>query len=177
MAHNPAPLTGVERYFKDDEFIITKTDTKGIITYCNETCLQIAGYEESEIVGHQHNILRHPDMPRCIFKLLWDTIQKGEEILAYVVNKCKNGDHYWVFAHVTPSYSNDGVINGYLSCRRTANLNALKVIKPLYKTLCAEENKHTSKKQGMEAGVKLLEKILAERKTSYNDFVLALAAS
>lgn len=174
MAHNPAPPTGIERKFSDDEFIITKTDAKGVILYCNDICLDIAGYEENEIVGEQHNILRHPDMPRCIFKFLWDTIESGNEILAYVVNKCKNGDHYWVLAHITPSYDKKGTVIGYLSSRRTATTEALEAIKPLYKALLEEENKHSSQKDGMQAGLDRLLGILKEKNLSYSEFVLGL---
>ena len=86
--------TGVERSFSPDEIIVSKTDTKGIITYANKIFLDIAGYTEDEVLGKPHNMIRHPDMPRCIFELLWQTIQQKKEIFAYVVNMAKNGDHY-----------------------------------------------------------------------------------
>ncbi len=174
MAHNTTPLTGKERTFNDDEFIITITDEKGVISYCNDVCLEIAGYAENEIVGQQHNILRHPDMPRSVFKLLWDTIATGNEILAYVINKCKNGDHYWVFAHVTPTYDKKGNITGYLSSRRTATPEALEIIKPLYATLCQEEAKNSSKKDGLQAGLDLLNAVLKEKNTSYGAFIQSI---
>ena len=78
----------------------------------------IAGYTEQEVLGKPHSLIRHPHMPRCVFKLLWDTIAGGDEIFAYVVNRCKNGDHYWVLAHVTPSRNTNGDIIGYHSNRR-----------------------------------------------------------
>ena len=91
-------LTGVERFFDDDEIIVSKTDLKGIITYGNSVFYRLAGYTEKELIGVNHNVIRHPDMPRAVFKLLWDTLAEGREIFAYVVNRAKNGDHYWVFA-------------------------------------------------------------------------------
>ena len=97
--------TAVERTFKEDEIIVSKTDLKGIITYANRTFLEVAMYSEDEVLGQPHSLIRHPDMPRCVFKLLWDTIQGGEEIFAYVKNMAKNGDYYWVFAHVTPTFN------------------------------------------------------------------------
>ena len=100
--------TGVERFFPEDEVIVSKTDFKGRITYANETFLNIAGFTEDEILGQPHSIIRHPDMPRCVFKLLWDTIKARSEIFAYVLNMAKNGDHYWVFAHVTPTFDASG---------------------------------------------------------------------
>ena len=174
MARNTAPLTGVERTFSDDEFIITMTDAKGIITYCNNTCLSIAGYTEDEIIGKPHNILRHPDMPRCIFKFLWDTIQTGDELLAYVINKCKNGDHYWVFAHVTATYDDSGQIIGYLSSRRSPTKEALEAIKPVYAQLKAEEEKHSNTKDGMQAGLDMFLGTLKDKDISYGEFVMSL---
>ena len=100
--------TGIERFFEEDEIIVSKTDPKGVITYANRVFLRIAQYEEEEILGAAHNIIRHPDMPQCIFDLLWKTIASGQEIFAYVKNMAKNGDHYWVFAHVTPTFDSAG---------------------------------------------------------------------
>ncbi len=174
MAHNTTPLTGVEHHISDSEFIITQTDKKGIITYCNDVCLRVAGYTESEILGKQHNILRHPEMPRCIFKYLWENVSAGDEVLAYVVNKCKNGDHYWVFAHVTPTYDNNGNIIGYYSNRRPVKKSSLDIIKPLYKELLNEETKYSSKKEGVQAGLSLLVKMLEDRGMTCSEFALGL---
>ena len=87
-------ITGKERFFADDELIVSKTDLKGRITYANNLFLEIADYSEKEVLGQPHSLIRHPDMPRSIFKLLWDTIQGGSEIFAYVINGTKFGDHY-----------------------------------------------------------------------------------
>lgn len=87
-------VTGKEVFFKPEEIIVSKTDLKGRITYANRVFLDISGFTEAELLGKPHSILRHPEMPRCVFKLLWDTIQNGSEIFAYVINRCKNGDHY-----------------------------------------------------------------------------------
>ena len=101
-------VTGTERFFQPDEIIVSKTDLKGAITYANRLFLSLADYTEQEVLDAPHSIVRHPEMPRCIFKLLWGTIQSGNEIFAYVMNRSKNGDHYWVLAHVTPSYDASG---------------------------------------------------------------------
>lgn len=111
-------VTGVERYFDEEEVIVSKTDVKGIITYANRVFLRVAGYDEEGLLGRPHNIIRHPDMPRCVFKLLWDKLEQQEEVFAYVVNLAKNGDHYWVFAHVTPSIDRRSRVVGYHSNRR-----------------------------------------------------------
>jgi PAS domain S-box-containing protein len=107
-----------EIFFGDDEFIISKTDIKGVITYGNELFRKMSGYSEEEYIGQPHNILRHPEMPASIFKLLWETVSNKKEIFALVNNKAKNGDYYWVMAHVTPSYGENEKIIGYHSVRR-----------------------------------------------------------
>ena len=118
LLRRPVRPTGVERTFGQDEIIVSKTDLKGRITYANRVFLQVAGYTEREVLGAPHSLIRHPDMPRSVFQLLWDTIQGGREVFAYVVNLAKNGDHYWVLAHVTPTFDDAGKIVGYHSMRR-----------------------------------------------------------
>ena len=97
--------TAVERVMREDDFIISLTDTKGRITYGNRIFIEFSGYTEDELLGTQHNIIRHPDMPRSVFKLLWDKIQAKEECFAYVKNMSKDGSFYWVFANITPTFS------------------------------------------------------------------------
>ncbi|MEJ5912999.1 methyl-accepting chemotaxis protein [Pseudokineococcus sp. 1T1Z-3] len=136
--------TGVERLMDPGELIVTKTDAKGHITYANTTFLQIGAFEEHEVIGKPHNLVRHPDMPRAVFKLLWETIASRQEIFAYVLNLAADGAHYWVLAHVTPSFAADGTLVGYHSNRRSPDRGALTRIKPLYAQLCAEEAQHRS---------------------------------
>lgn len=100
--------TGVERFFSERDLIVSKTDTRGRITYANNIFRDIAGFSGKDLENAPHSLIRHPDMPRCVFKLLWDTIGAGGEIFAYVINMSANGDHYWVLAHVTPSYDESG---------------------------------------------------------------------
>lgn len=168
-------LTGVERFFDDDEIIVSKTDLTGRITYANDVFLNIAGYKESEVLGQPHSILRNPNMPRCVFKLLWDTIQEGNEIFAYVVNRTKVGDHYWVLAHVTPSRDDHGEVVGYHSNRRVPDRKVLDtVIAPLYKQLLDIENSHANRKDGMNAAFDALLKILEEKGLAYDEFIFSL---
>ncbi len=157
-----------ELTFLDSEIIISKTDIKGRITYGNELFMKLAGYAETEILGKPHNIVRHPDMPRIIFKLLWDYIQAGKEINAYVMNKSKNGDYYWVLANVTPSYDANGKIVGYYSVRRKPSEQALNIIKPLYKQLLRAE-----KSGGMDASLKILSTLLEKQGGRYDKFILS----
>lgn len=168
-------LTGHERTFADDEIIVTKTDLKGRITYANRTFLKIAGLAEREALGAPHSIIRHPDMPRCVFKLLWDTIETGKGIFAYVINRAMNGDHYWVFAHVSPSFDMAGNIVGYHSNRRTPDRRIVEqAIVPLYRALLEEEQKHPNSKDGMNASHAMLVNLLTEKKISYDELVFSL---
>ena len=168
-------LTGVEQFFDDDEIIVSKTDLKGRITYCNDVFLRVAGYTEQECLGQPHSMIRHPDMPRCVFGLLWETIQGGKEIFAYVINRCKNGDHYWVNAHVTPSRDRSGTIVGYHSNRRVPDRNILEgTIMPLYKELLAEEKRHSNRKEGLQASSHMVANLLQERNVEYDEFVARL---
>jgi len=168
-------LTGVERAFEPDEIIVSKTDLKGRITYANRVFLRLAGYDERSILGEPHSIIRHPEMPRCVFKLLWDTIAAGNEIFAYVVNRACNGDHYWVLAHVTPSFDASGAINGYHSNRRVPDMNVVNnTIAPLYKQLLAEEKSVKNAKEGMAKGGAMLGSILADHGVKYDEFALSL---
>ncbi len=171
MSEHPIHVTNNERTFEQHEIIVSKTDTKGRITYANSVFQRVGLYTESELKNQPHNILRHPDMPRCVFKLLWETIQSGQEIFAYVKNRAKNGDYYWVFAHVTPSYDTEGNVVGYHSNRRVPRPEALAVIQPLYAELRTEENKHANDKTGMQAGFDLLAAKLDKAGVSYDEFI------
>lgn len=168
-------LTGVERFFDPDEIIVSKTDLTGRLTYANDVFLNIAGYTEAEVLGQPHSILRNPNMPRCVFKLLWDTIQEGKEIFAYVVNRTKVGDHYWVLAHVTPSRNDAGEVVGYHSNRRVPDRKVLDdVIIPLYKQLLEIEEGYPNRKDGMNAAFDALLKILEEKGLAYDEFIFSL---
>lgn len=168
-------VTGVERFFEEDELIVSKTDLKGRLTYCNDVFLRMAGYTEKECLGQPHNMIRHPDMPRCVFDLLWETIQSGTEIFAYVKNRCKNGDHYWVQAHVTPSRDTSGAIVGYHSNRRVPDRSILdNTIIPLYRDLLAEEARLNSRKEGLRSSKDMLAGVLQQRGIAYDEFVATL---
>lgn len=158
-----------ERTFGESEIVVSKTDTKGRITYGNDLFIELSGYKELELLGAHHNIVRHPDMPRVIFKFLWDYIKKGEEINAYVKNLSKDGSYYWVLANVTPSFDHKNQVVGYYSVRRKPRLEALEVIKPLYKKLLEIE-----KSQGMEGSERHLQEILNQQGKSYEEYILSL---
>ena len=168
-------VTGKEVFFDDDEIIVSKTDLTGKLTYANDVFLRIAGYKEAEVLGQPHSLIRHPDMPRCIFKLLWDTISAGGEIFAYVMNRCKNGDHYWVLAHVTPSRNTAGEIVGYHSNRRVPNRKVLEgTIIPLYDQLRAKEQSFENRKQGLEASSADITGLLQQKGLASDEFIARL---
>jgi PAS domain S-box-containing protein len=167
--------TGKEVFFDERDIIVSKTDLKGRLTYTNRTFMDIAGYSEKELLGQPHSMIRNPEMPRAIFKLLWDTLTKREEIFAYVVNLTKSGDHYWVLAHVTPSINSSGEVIGYHSSRRVADPSIISnQITPMYKNLLAIEKSNTNKKTGMNSAFEKLNNLLNEKRVTYNELILSL---
>jgi len=115
MSTRPQP-TLQEKVLGEDDFIVSKTDLKGLITYGNRTFIQMSGYSEAELLGAPHNILRHPDMPRVVFKLLWDTIQAQQEICAYVKNLAKDGSFYWSGPTSPPPSTGPGASSATIPC-------------------------------------------------------------
>ncbi|GAA0801616.1 PAS domain-containing protein [Spirilliplanes yamanashiensis] len=162
----------MERTFGDDEIIVSKTDLRGLFTYANDVFLRTSALTEDETVGQPHNIIRHPDMPRAVFKLLWDTLKRREELFAYVVNLAADGAHYWVLAHVTPSFDGAGTVVGYHSSRRRPERRAVDAAAALYAELRAAEQRGpggSGGQAGLDASWKLLHERLGGR--SYDEFV------
>lgn len=162
-------LTNQEEVMENDDFIVSKTDINGRITYCNEIFMKFAKLNEKELLGEAHSIVRHPDMPRIIFKFLWERIKNKEDIFAYVKNKNANGGHYWVYANVTASMDANNNIIGYYSVRRKPKNSALNVIKDLYSTLLEKE-----KSSGIESSAKYLTTLLEKKGVSYDEFINSL---
>jgi PAS domain S-box-containing protein len=165
-----------ELVMRDGDFIVSKTDLKGRITYANKVFIEFSGFEEREVIGKQHNVIRHPEMPRAVFKLLWDSIQSGKEIFAYVKNICKDGSYYWVLANVTPSLDDRGQILGYYSVRRKPSDKAVRIINEIYKRMLVEENR-AGARDAVEASTRYLQGLLAEKGQSYEQFILELQSS
>ena len=158
-----------EKALSENDFIVSKTDMKGKILYGNKIFIKMSGYEESELLGAPHSILRHPDMPKAVFKLLWDRIQNKQEIFAYVNNLCKDGSYYWVLANVTVTLDTNGTPRDYHSVRRKPSAKAMQVIPGLYQKLLEEE-----KRSGMDGSLKLLNTILDEQGVDYDTFIFNL---
>lgn len=166
--------TNIEKHFDIGDIIVSKTDLKGRIIYANQVFLDIAGYREAEVVGQPHRIIRHPDMPRAVFRLLWDVVLDGREVFAYVKNMTKCGDHYWVFAHVTPSFGPGGEVAGFHSNRRVPKRSAIEAVEPLYADLLRVEAQHQNGKEAVAAGLQHLQDVVKTKGSSYEEFVLAL---
>lgn len=164
--------TSEEIRMGDNDLIVSKTDIKGRITYCNRQFIKISGYHESELLGQPHNIIRHPDMPKAVYRLLWNTIENKEEFFGVVKNLCKNGAYYWTFANITPSFDAHEKVIGYYSARRQPKLGLIKQIEPLYAQMIAEEKKHGNHlEQAITASMQLLNNKCDQLGLSYNEAI------
>lgn len=130
------PVTQRECPVPTDEELISVTDTRGIITDCNEPFERIAGYSKEELVGQPHNLIRHPDVPPAVFADMWRTLKNKQPWMGIVKNRCKNGDHYWVDAYVTPIF-HGGELVGYESVRTCPARDRVEAAEKMY----AEVNK------------------------------------
>ncbi len=169
--------TGTEIFFPENEFIVSKTDLKGKITYTNILFETMSGYSRDELLGQPHNLIRHPDMPHCIFKLFWDTLQQQKEIFAYVVNMHRSGDHYWVLAHVVPTFDLMGNHVGYHSSRRSPNRQVVQKMQSYYKELSAIEKRHANTKEGAQAALDSFTDLLKQENVSYGEYIFSLNAA
>ena len=168
-------LRSAEIMLDASDLIVSKTDVTGCITYANRTFMRISGYRLTELLGVQHNIVRHPDMPRGVFLLLWQTIESGRECFAFVKNKTADGAFYWVRANITPDVDNHGTIRGYHSVRRKPNHDVLRnIIIPLYQEML-EIEALLPEAQAPEVSLRLLQdKIATQHGTTYENFILTL---
>jgi PAS domain S-box-containing protein len=165
--------SSLEKVMREGDFIVSKTDLKGRIIYGNRIFIEFSGFSESELLGAPHNLIRHPDMPRGVFKFLWDTLEQKKECFAYVKNMAKDGSFYWVFANVTPDFDSNGQVNGYLSVRRAPKRSAVDVLAGVYKMMLVEEER-AGARDACDASLALLTKILADKGLSYEELILAL---
>ena len=162
----PQPINR-EIKLNNKRYIVSKTDAKGIIEYGNDYFVEISGYKEAELIGQAHNIIRHPDMPKVVFKMMWDRIKKAQNIMAVVKNMAKDGSYYWVVTEFEPKV--DPITNEVIShtaFRKAAPQKAIDIMEPFYQKLIEIE-----KDGGMEASEKYLRGFLEEKKTNYDDFI------
>ncbi len=163
-----------EKQLGDEDFIVSKTDPSGRITYANRIFMHIAGYSENELLGVQHNIIRHPDMPRGVFRFMWDTLKAGEEFFGFAKNLCADGGFYWVFANITPDYDRQGKLQGYYSVRRKPPQSALDVLIPVYREMLAIENRSSAKEAPDKSVAYLTDVVKQSGAKTYNNLVLDL---
>lgn len=130
----------IEKHLNCDDLIISKTDVNGIIKYVNITMLRITDSKSENLIGQNHNILRHPDMPKTIFKIMWQAIEKGKDFHGFIKNLAKDGSFYWTYAFVTPDLNKNGTLDGYHSERRAPNPKGIIEITCVYQELRAKEN-------------------------------------
>ncbi|PPD28896.1 MAG: aerotaxis receptor Aer [Methylomonas sp.] len=167
-----------EVVLRKNDFIVSKTDNVGRLTYCNPIFIEFSGYTEIELLGKQHNVIRHPDMPRAVFNLLWNTVRSGKEFMGYVKNLCKDGSYYWVYATVTPSYApcNPGIepeIIGYFSVRRKPDIAKLALIQDLYRDMLIAERRE-DRRDTIAAGMAVLNNVIQAKGKTYHEFIHTL---
>lgn len=168
IAVAPSP---VECSFPSDEFIVSKTDLKGNITYANRTFMKICNMSEKQLLGFPHNTIRHPDMPRGVFYGLWQCLKSEKEFFGFVKNITADGNYYWVFANITPDYV-DGKIVGYYSVRRRAPRSAVSEIESIYAQMSKIES-NSGKGEASQASWKwLTDFVQSNHQSSYEQFIL-----
>ena len=162
-----------EVFLADDEFIVSKTDPKGRITYVNRVFMRIAGYSEQQLLDQPHSIIRHPDMPRGVFHFLWKTLQENKEFFGYVKNLCADGSFYWVMANVTPDFDANETLTGYYSVRRKVSEKAKSEVTPIYQEMLKLEQ-NSSAPSAPKISAEYLFNLLEKNNVSYEEFVFSL---
>jgi PAS domain S-box-containing protein len=162
-----------EKVMREDDFLVSRTDLKGRLTYGNQIFIEYSGYSEQELLGQQHNIVRHPDMPRGIFKFLWDTLHTQKECFAYVKNMSRDGSFYWVFANVTPSLDAQGKVEGYFSVRRKPKSQAIATVTEIYTNMLDAERR-AGPRDACDASLAILAGLLTQKGVSYESFILSV---
>jgi len=161
--------TNKETVLTDNDFIVSKTDLKSRITYGNEYFIKISGWQENELLGKPHNILRHPDVPQVAFKILYELLDADQEFFGFVKNLKKDGGYYWVFASISCDYDANGKKIGYYAVRRKCRDGFKKIIEPLYKKLVDLE-----KQGGMNASYEAVQNLLKEKGLTFNELMLGI---
>ncbi len=169
------PVTQNEKPYPKGRYLVSKTDLKGIITYANDTFIELAEFSREELIGKNHNIIRHPDMPAAAFQNLWDTVKAGHPWRGIVKNRAKGGDHYWVAAMIVP-IRQEGRTTGYLSVRSEPSRESIKEAEALYARLNAGHALPTASRLSWR-GLSIRTRMFAVLSALYIGMALALAAS
>ena len=160
-----------ELLVRTGEKIISKTDELGNIKSGNDYFFELSGYDQEQCLGKPHNILRHPDMPKLVFRLLWTKLHAKQKVNAFVKNRTKNGDYYWVYATVIPVLDRDGNVVNYHSIRKASNPDAISLITPLYEKLNELE-----RVEGPDASKTHLKEFLDTTPMKFNDLMSRMQA-
>lgn len=169
MHKTPPKAINEEIVVDPKKTIMSKTNKKGIIEYANEYFMEICGYDEFELIGQPHNIIRHPDMPKIIFKLMWEKLLKKENIHALIKNLTKDGKFYWVITTFEAKTDENGNIIALYAKRKAAPRAAIIIIEELYKKLISIE-----KVKGLEVSRKYFEGFLEEKNMDYDTFITSI---
>jgi len=168
--YNKREIIDKEVTWDKTQVIMSKTNARGIIEYANEVFVDVCGYEDYELMGQPHSIIRHPDMPKVLFKVLWEKLKSGENFHAIVKNLAKSGRYYWVITDFDISRNDEGEIINYFARRRSVPQEVItNHIEPLYRKLLQIEGA-----SGMEYSEKYLNGFLEERNKTYVQYILEL---
>jgi PAS domain S-box-containing protein len=174
--NDDATLTGIQTEFSRNTILVSKTNPSGVIIYANPDFCRVSGYSLSFLLGKPHNLIRHPDMPRAVFSLMWETLQAQREFFGYIVNRCANGNHYWVLAQVVPDIDpNSGETVSFHSTRRWAEPEACQRAVEAYRQLLEVEARERSPRAAVVAGRARLDELLAQAGMSYEQWAFSLA--
>lgn len=162
----------MELILEKGERIVSRTDLHGYITSVNETFLKYSEYREEDLIGKNHNLIRHFDMPKIVFRLLWVKIHNNLDANAFVKNKTKNGNFYWVYATASPIIDKtSGEKKGYISIRKKADESAIEQIEKVYKILKENENSGDWLKSK-----EILRDLLQKHNAKFNDLMSKMQA-
>ena len=174
MASEGQVLDGEQVSVGIDDLLISKTDQKGRLTYANRSFMHISGYPEHELLGQPHSIIRHPDIPRGVYRLMWEVLGEGREFFGFIKNRTRQGHYYWVFANVTPDRDSRGRLMGYHSVRRAPGVAAIRTVEPLYRRILDVEAR-ASRNDAPGAGrERLLREVEEAGAGSYRQWMLAI---
>jgi PAS domain S-box-containing protein len=164
----PTPINEAVKW-DTSKTIVSKADLYGTLEYVNDTFSEVSGYDESELVGQPHNIIRHPDMPKVIFKVLWDNIQKGKKFHGIIKNLAKSGKYYWVITDFDYVVNEDAKITKYIARRKAISTGVIEKVEELYKKLSKIEQV-----SGIEASEKYLIGYLEDHNVDYVELITKL---
>ncbi|MEE9350491.1 MAG: PAS domain-containing protein [Flavobacteriaceae bacterium] len=158
-----------EVHIAPNKVIMSKTDYKGLLQYANDYFIEICGYSNEELIGKAHNIIRHPDMPKVIFKTLWNKLHKGKNLYAIVKNKTKDGNYYWVVTKFETTFDKEGNIISHYARRKAVPTKVREIAESIYKTILEIE------KHDVNVAEQTFHEILKNYNLTYDDFFLEIA--